>query len=754
MLREIKSNLTEFPRKKVIFVGIVAATFLGGFIDPIFGIIGLVAISGLLGYQIYKNNFLAMKLVHDLPEKEKEDRYNYYEMKEWTQVVDEKNNRISKIVYFFITWVLLSIFVSFLDKTMNILGIYDSNFQQSIKLIVQLSWIALVELGVYIGVLFLGLFRNKELGKEAFTIGEEIGRSILSKAFLSKHSKIAKLTILIFGSFNVLLLIWLNIRAFFTQSFGFIFSIIGIVVAAVVVAGITGRFFYLFTINKYFKIRNWDFINGKPIRPINGSRWQQSKGVITQLHAGLALFFLPIGLLISVITVSFGFLDFMLILLSNDWQMGGIMNTLLTSYFLPESYDILLLLLNLGPLLVILISPFEFVDMWINRGLYDMMASSWDEHTLNFNIEEYKGRLFYFTHLSPNFHWKVVIYGILFLILPCLGIIGSLSTIEVPSELIIHFKGFTEALGIFNIVFSSMFLLTLIILSLDRTEEGSMLIFAQEGLKYYKAWERSRKKEARQQLRVNKKLIHPNLVNEAFYSIYQITQHNYKKAYLEFQPDSWGLKWYSKGLNDAYTITERIQAMKYALSLETIDKINVSLIPSLKKSALINLGYFYDLDGQTHEARIIYQQVRDLDPGYAIDLKIFGDLYRKKNLMKTSAIAYQQALSLDPKNAVTWNNLGYVFQQTDCLPEAEKAYQQALSLDPKYAVACHNLGNLYIKTNRFPEAEKAFIQAITLDPNFTIAWKNLGYVYRETDRIEEAEKADQQVQIIERTHKK
>lgn len=706
--------------------GTISLLLVGWFIEkdylvPAFLIIGL-----LVGWIVFKKGFLALQIPDVLSEDEKFSHFQYYGMKKWTEIVERKNQRLLKtLVGMIIAWGTLSVSVNIF---VQIKEVFSSGVERIIEEMIWVSWIGLVALVIFLyAASLIALLRKPnprnvlsnmacympELGKKTFhseealedlpnilkgknpkKISPEMGRRI--KKYLEgkiDSSLPEDLKVLFRGKLNKLILL-IGLSMFFVASAwglnqGFI-SLKGIFVGlfllpiALLIGRIEGKFFYLFAINQWYQSYNWDLIKGEPVRPVSGNWWQHFKGLLTQFKAIIAVINLPLGLILS-------FIGLINLIQGNIGE--ELMNALPTWLVTIGGYDLTLIFLTLGPLLILLIRPFDFVSVWLNQGLYEMIASPWDVDTVNENIAKYD-TIFRFPHRLPGFRLGLLLaIGGIFILLGW-SFCASLTTL--PDKTLSDFnKGFSLNMNVMAVIV----FLTLLELSRNLVEERTVWIFAREGRRHQiglineslygehlsirgvtAAVFMREEREAVQRARVNEKANRELLMRAIYYS------RGLMEDFADRQPTDWGLTYYMKALNrQIYTDEEVIRAYQQALNPNHI------LLPGVVATCWNNLGVF------------------------------FGRLEH----FREEEAAYKLAVAHDPKFYRAWSNLGSVLIRFGRFSEANAALERALSLNSDFIPALNSLTNFYIETGHLTEAYDLVKKVLALSPDDKTAQSNL-----------------------------
>ena len=142
-----------------------------------------------------------------------------------------------------------------------------------------------------------------------------------------------------------------------------------------------GKYFSMWAVNLVSKTKNWDFIQGKLVT-------ENTKGIrriIDYVKRIIAI----IGLIVLFYGVIRALLDiFKVFTTENPLVDSGVLDNVIT--IIPGPTILYIFFLGLGPLLILLIKPFDLIEVWIHQGILDKINSEWDpektkEYQLYFN---------------------------------------------------------------------------------------------------------------------------------------------------------------------------------------------------------------------------------------------------------------------------------------------------------------------------------------------------------------------------------
>ncbi|MGE3803536.1 MAG: tetratricopeptide repeat protein [Gemmataceae bacterium] len=133
--------------------------------------------------------------------------------------------------------------------------------------------------------------------------------------------------------------------------------------------------------------------------------------------------------------------------------------------------------------------------------------------------------------------------------------------------------------------------------------------------------------------------------------------------------------------------------------------------------------------GEHAEARDIYVQALELEPGSAdAHYGLAATAYLLKDL-REAAIHFQETIKLDPKRVGAYINLGAIMNRYERYGDAMRLLKRGLALDTKRVEGYCNLGLAYRKTNQVDKAIKCYREAARLKPELVDAQYNLGRLY-------------------------
>ncbi|CAG4903331.1 Lipopolysaccharide assembly protein B [Paraburkholderia saeva] len=154
--------------------------------------------------------------------------------------------------------------------------------------------------------------------------------------------------------------------------------------------------------------------------------------------------------------------------------------------------------------------------------------------------------------------------------------------------------------------------------------------------------------------------------------------------------------------------------------------------PSLLETALAHHRV-----GQLGEARVLYGQILQSEPGHPDALHFLGLLACQMGQHDAGLALIEQSIDSHP-NGIYYNNFGNMLREKGRLVEAIEAYRRAVALDPGYPEAHNNLGNALREANQPDAAMRSCAQAIALNPDYAEAYNNLANALQDLGDLEAA----------------
>lgn len=151
-----------------------------------------------------------------------------------------------------------------------------------------------------------------------------------------------------------------------------------------------------------------------------------------------------------------------------------------------------------------------------------------------------------------------------------------------------------------------------------------------------------------------------------------------------------------------------------------------------------NLGILLGRQGRYAEARLLFEDARRLEPGYAETLVNLGNIDDALRGPGSALAWFEQALAVDSNNPIAHFNAGFALERLGRREEALAHYRRTLEERPNTGAAHYNMANTLARLGRLDEAETHYRAAIALDPLDALALSNLGGVLTRTGRYAEA----------------
>ena len=139
---------------------------------------------------------------------------------------------------------------------------------------------------------------------------------------------------------------------------------------------------------------------------------------------------------------------------------------------------------------------------------------------------------------------------------------------------------------------------------------------------------------------------------------------------------------------------------------------------------LIAQGLAIHQQGKLLEAKVIYEQVLDIQPNNFSALQLMGVMYAQTNNYLQAIEFLSKAIKINPQFAPCYNNIGLALQELKRLDEALASYDKAISIKPDYADAYSNRGVALQELKRLDEALASYDKAISIKPDYAEAHWN------------------------------
>ena len=154
-------------------------------------------------------------------------------------------------------------------------------------------------------------------------------------------------------------------------------------------------------------------------------------------------------------------------------------------------------------------------------------------------------------------------------------------------------------------------------------------------------------------------------------------------------------------------------ATKSCEKLVKIDKNN--------PASYIELGYYYEQNGQIEEARQCYCNLMIRFPEYHASYTNMGHYFHVyKNRPDIALVCYEKALDLNPYDNWSLNNIGTILQEDGLWEEAlayyEQAYEASDKEDEKNYDIFRNLAWAYYRCKEYNKAWRLFDELINQKP--------------------------------------
>jgi tetratricopeptide (TPR) repeat protein len=117
-------------------------------------------------------------------------------------------------------------------------------------------------------------------------------------------------------------------------------------------------------------------------------------------------------------------------------------------------------------------------------------------------------------------------------------------------------------------------------------------------------------------------------------------------------------------------------------------------------------------------------------PGHGVQERFLAAVQAEETGEKQRAInLYEEIIQLDPGYAAACINLGTLFFHLRQYDRAEELYRRATEVDPSYVLAYFDLGNVLDELERLDESIAAYRKAIAFSPRYADAHYNLALAY-------------------------
>lgn len=119
--------------------------------------------------------------------------------------------------------------------------------------------------------------------------------------------------------------------------------------------------------------------------------------------------------------------------------------------------------------------------------------------------------------------------------------------------------------------------------------------------------------------------------------------------------------------------------------------------------------------GEKQRAIALYEEILELDPGYAAAYINLGTLYFHLRQYRRAEEYYRKATEADPGYVLAYFDLGNVLDEMDRIDESITAYQRAVALSPRYPDAHYNLALAYERKDEYRAALRHWQAYLKLD---------------------------------------
>ena len=183
-------------------------------------------------------------------------------------------------------------------------------------------------------------------------------------------------------------------------------------------------------------------------------------------------------------------------------------------------------------------------------------------------------------------------------------------------------------------------------------------------------------------------------------------------------------------------------------------RLHDTQVPAAKDSYLRARGYLQEFDKPENIAHAIslFEEARNLDPGYSLAYAGLGEAYWRKyektqqtEWIDSAQKACQKALTSNEKLAAAHGCLATVNGGTGHYEEAIKEFQRALESELTNDEFRRELARAEEKLGKIQDAEKTLQQAITLRPHYWANYNSLGRFYFNQGRYADAAEMFSQV---------
>lgn len=190
-----------------------------------------------------------------------------------------------------------------------------------------------------------------------------------------------------------------------------------------------------------------------------------------------------------------------------------------------------------------------------------------------------------------------------------------------------------------------------------------------------------------------------------------------------------------------YSEDEKQKLLEQAWGYSTLDmhKEAVGACEKLVKldsnnpSSYIELGFYYEQNGEIDEAVQCYRSVMNRFPEYYGSYTNMGHYFQAyKERCDIAMVCYEKALELYPDDKWALNNIGTILQEDgmwqDALVYYEKAYNASNKDEEEDYNILHNLAWAYHRCKRYKDAWQFFNELVKRDLNIASVYSDFGCV--------------------------
>gem|GEM_PF-323189 len=161
-------------------------------------------------------------------------------------------------------------------------------------------------------------------------------------------------------------------------------------------------------------------------------------------------------------------------------------------------------------------------------------------------------------------------------------------------------------------------------------------------------------------------------------------------------------------------------------------------------SQILPLAVHQHQQGNLDRAKVLYEQILDLDPGHADGLQYFGILCHQMGDTERAEALIRQAIGINPRVAPYYDNLGSVLEARDDFEQALAAYEQAEALEPGDPDRSFNRGVALLWLGRLDAALESLQAALRARPQDAECHFCIANVYKAQGQLAQAQSAYQQ----------